>query len=39
MHYLKVDPGQYQLVVNGIARGLVAIPDTPYYDLAPIPGN
>ena len=39
MNYLAVNPGQYQLVVNGIDRGLVAIPDAAYYDMQPVPGN
>lgn len=38
-YYLEVNPGQYQLVVNGIARGIVAIPEMPYYDMPPVPGN
>lgn len=36
MFYLQMNPGQYAVMVNGIYKGTVVIPDLPNYDLPPI---
>jgi len=39
MYYLSVGPGNYQLVINGMQKQQVSVPDVPLFDVAPLPGN
>ncbi|WP_024868590.1 hypothetical protein [Pseudoxanthomonas suwonensis] len=39
MYYFNAPPGQYVLVVNGVQRAQVFIPNQPYFDIAPVRAN
>ncbi|MDG2526251.1 carboxypeptidase-like regulatory domain-containing protein [Stenotrophomonas sp. HITSZ_GD] len=39
MYYLQVPPGNYQLVINGMTKQQLQVPDVPLFDVAPLPGN
>ncbi len=39
MYYLTTAPGNYQLVINGMTKQQLQVPDVPLFDVAPLPGN
>lgn len=39
MYYLTTAPGRYQLVINGMTKQQLQVPDVPLFDVAPLPGN
>ena len=40
MYYLMIEPGSYQLVINGMQKQQLSIPPgVPLFDVSPVPGN
>jgi len=40
MYYLMIEPGSYQLVINGMQKQQLSIPaGVPLFDVSPLPGN
>ncbi|HYG05317.1 MAG TPA: hypothetical protein VD865_02770 [Stenotrophomonas sp.] len=40
MYYLVVEPGTYQLLINGAVKQQISIPPgVPLFDVAPLPGS
>ena len=39
MYYLELAPGPHDVLVNGVIRLQIVIPNQPYFDIPPVRGN